>query len=171
MAWARVCAQGGERGHRGSDRPFLSPQYFKYEFPEGVDSVIVKVTSAMAFPCSVISIQDILVGLGGGTSIRVTRDARWGLTPPLPPQCPVYDLDNNVAFIGMYQTMTKKAAITVQVGTGLCCGAQPPEGVPAAWGSVGDPRLGSADPHFSPPCDGRRRRRISPATASTWWWW
>uniref|UniRef100_A0A8B9IMN2 SID1 transmembrane family member 2 n=1 Tax=Anser cygnoides TaxID=8845 RepID=A0A8B9IMN2_ANSCY len=69
------------------DVPF-SPQYFKYEFPEGVDSVIVKVTSAMAFPCSVISIQDIL--------------------------CPVYDLDNNVAFIGMYQTMTKKAAITVQ---------------------------------------------------------
>ncbi|NXK37107.1 SIDT2 protein, partial [Piprites chloris] len=64
------------------------PQYFKYKFPEGVDSVIVKVTSAMAFPCSVISIQDIL--------------------------CPVYDLDNNVAFIGMYQTMTKKAAITVQ---------------------------------------------------------
>lgn len=42
-----------------------------------------------------------------------------GLTAPLPPQCPVYDLDNNVAFIGMYQTMTKKAAITVQVGTGL----------------------------------------------------
>ncbi|XP_063274077.1 SID1 transmembrane family member 2 isoform X2 [Prinia subflava] len=64
------------------------PQYFKYEFPKDVDSVIVKVTSAMAFPCSVISIQDIL--------------------------CPVYDLDNNVAFIGMYQTMTKKAAITVQ---------------------------------------------------------
>uniref|UniRef100_A0A8C3RZF0 SID1 transmembrane family member 2 n=1 Tax=Chelydra serpentina TaxID=8475 RepID=A0A8C3RZF0_CHESE len=29
-------------------------------------------------------------------------------------RCPVYDLDNNVAFIGMYQTMTKKAAITVQ---------------------------------------------------------
>uniref|UniRef100_A0A8D1XFY9 SID1 transmembrane family member 2 n=1 Tax=Sus scrofa TaxID=9823 RepID=A0A8D1XFY9_PIG len=65
------------------------PQYFKYEFPEGVDSVIVKVTSNKAFPCSVISIQDVL--------------------------CPVYDLDNNVAFIGMYQTMTKKAAITVQM--------------------------------------------------------
>lgn len=32
-----------------------------------------------------------------------------------PFQCPVYDLDNNVAFIGMYQTMTKKGAITVQV--------------------------------------------------------
>lgn len=46
-----------------------------------------------------------------------------GLTAPLSPQCPVYDLDNNVAFIGMYQTMTKKAAITVQVGTGLCCEA------------------------------------------------
>ncbi|XP_069597538.1 SID1 transmembrane family member 2 isoform X2 [Ranitomeya imitator] len=64
------------------------PQYFKYVFPLEVDSVIVKVTSPSAFPCSVISIQDI--------------------------QCPVYDLDNNVAFIGMYQTMTKQAAITVQ---------------------------------------------------------
>uniref|UniRef100_A0A3B3ZUK6 SID1 transmembrane family, member 2 n=1 Tax=Periophthalmus magnuspinnatus TaxID=409849 RepID=A0A3B3ZUK6_9GOBI len=64
------------------------PQYFKYVFPEGVDTVIVKVTSDMNFPCSVMSIQDI--------------------------QCPVYDLDNNVAFIGMYQTITKKGAITVQ---------------------------------------------------------
>ncbi|XP_033486221.1 SID1 transmembrane family member 2 isoform X1 [Epinephelus lanceolatus] len=64
------------------------PQYFKYVFPDGVDTVIVKVNSDMAFPCSVMSIQDI--------------------------QCPVYDLDNNVAFIGMYQTMTKKGAITVQ---------------------------------------------------------
>ncbi|XP_066463098.1 SID1 transmembrane family member 2 isoform X2 [Eleutherodactylus coqui] len=64
------------------------PQYFKYAFPPEVDSVIVKVTSPSAFPCSVMSIQDI--------------------------QCPVYDLDNNVAFIGMYQTMTKQAAITVQ---------------------------------------------------------
>ncbi|XP_039681562.1 SID1 transmembrane family member 2 isoform X1 [Perca fluviatilis] len=64
------------------------PQYFKYVFPDGVDTVIVKVNSEMTFPCSVMSIQDI--------------------------QCPVYDLDNNVAFIGMYQTMTKKGAITVQ---------------------------------------------------------
>ncbi|KAK2846937.1 hypothetical protein Q5P01_009936 [Channa striata] len=64
------------------------PQYFKYVFPDGVDTVIVKVNSDMIFPCSVMSIQDI--------------------------QCPVYDLDNNVAFIGMYQTMTKKGAITVQ---------------------------------------------------------
>ncbi|XP_029373978.1 SID1 transmembrane family member 2 isoform X2 [Echeneis naucrates] len=64
------------------------PQYFKYVFPDGVDTVIVKVNSDMTFPCSVMSIQDI--------------------------QCPVYDLDNNVAFIGMYQTMTKKGAITVQ---------------------------------------------------------
>ncbi|CAG06460.1 unnamed protein product, partial [Tetraodon nigroviridis] len=64
------------------------PQYFKYIFPDGVDTVIVKVNSDMNFPCSVMSIQDI--------------------------QCPVYDLDNNVAFTGMYQTMTKKGAITVQ---------------------------------------------------------
>ncbi|XP_043086317.1 SID1 transmembrane family member 2 isoform X2 [Puntigrus tetrazona] len=64
------------------------PQFFKYVFPDGVDTVIVKVNSQKNFPCSVMSIQDI--------------------------QCPVYDLDNNVAFIGMYQTMTTTAAITVQ---------------------------------------------------------
>ncbi|XP_060744539.1 SID1 transmembrane family member 2 isoform X4 [Tachysurus vachellii] len=64
------------------------PQFFKYRFPDGVDTVIVKVNSEKNFPCSVMSVQDI--------------------------QCPVFDLDNNVAFIGMYQTMTKKAAITVQ---------------------------------------------------------
>ncbi|XP_056329386.1 SID1 transmembrane family member 2 isoform X4 [Danio aesculapii] len=64
------------------------PQFFKYAFPDGVDTVIVKVNSQKNFPCSVMSIQDI--------------------------QCPVYDLDNNVAFIGMYQTMTTRSAITVQ---------------------------------------------------------
>ncbi|XP_073671598.1 SID1 transmembrane family member 2 isoform X1 [Paramisgurnus dabryanus] len=64
------------------------PQFFKYVFPEGMDTVIVKVNSQKNFPCSVMSIQDI--------------------------QCPVYDLDNNVAFIGMYQTMTTTGAITVQ---------------------------------------------------------
>lgn len=57
--------------------PF-SPQYFKYEFPEEVDSVIVKVTSAMAFPCSVISIQDILVGVGSGSPVWGARGARRG---------------------------------------------------------------------------------------------
>ena len=45
----------------GLSPPSLCPQYFKYEFPEGVDSVIVKVASSTAFPCSVISIQDVLV--------------------------------------------------------------------------------------------------------------
>ncbi|KAI7800331.1 putative SID1 transmembrane family member 2 [Triplophysa rosa] len=64
------------------------PQFFKYVFPDGVDTVIVKINSQKNFPCSVMSIQDI--------------------------QCPVFDLDNNVAFIGMYQTMTTTAAITVQ---------------------------------------------------------
>lgn len=51
---------GGQRGQSRETGP-PCPQYFKYEFPEGVHSVIVKVTSAKAFPCSVISIQDVLV--------------------------------------------------------------------------------------------------------------
>ncbi|XP_015268384.1 PREDICTED: SID1 transmembrane family member 1 [Gekko japonicus] len=64
------------------------PQYFLYKFPPDVDSVIVKVVSVAVYPCSVVSIQDIV--------------------------CPVYDLDHNVEFNGVYQSMTKQAAITVQ---------------------------------------------------------
>ncbi|XP_068925989.1 SID1 transmembrane family member 1 isoform X5 [Petaurus breviceps papuanus] len=64
------------------------PQYFLYKFPKDVDSVIIKVVSEMVYPCSVVSVQDIV--------------------------CPVYDLDHNVEFNGVYQSMTKKAAITVQ---------------------------------------------------------
>ncbi|XP_043850765.1 SID1 transmembrane family member 1 isoform X2 [Dromiciops gliroides] len=64
------------------------PQYFLYKFPKDVDSVIIKVVSEMVYPCSVVSVQDIV--------------------------CPVYDLDHNVEFNGVYQSMTKKAAITIQ---------------------------------------------------------
>ncbi|XP_044107336.1 SID1 transmembrane family member 1 isoform X1 [Neovison vison] len=64
------------------------PQYFLYKFPDDVDSVIIKVQSEMAYPCSVVSVQNIM--------------------------CPVYDLDHNVEFNGVYQSMTKKAAITLQ---------------------------------------------------------
>uniref|UniRef100_A0A8C4M5U9 SID1 transmembrane family member 1 n=1 Tax=Equus asinus asinus TaxID=83772 RepID=A0A8C4M5U9_EQUAS len=64
------------------------PQYFLYKFPEDVDSVIIKVESEMAYPCSVVSVQNVM--------------------------CPVYDLDDNVEFNGVYQSMTKKAAITLQ---------------------------------------------------------
>uniref|UniRef100_A0A8B9SCE6 SID1 transmembrane family member 1 n=1 Tax=Apteryx owenii TaxID=8824 RepID=A0A8B9SCE6_APTOW len=64
------------------------PQYFLYKFPQDVDSVIIKVISDAVYPCSVVSVQDIV--------------------------CPVYDLDHNVEFNGVYQSMTKQAAITVQ---------------------------------------------------------
>uniref|UniRef100_A0A8B9G0F5 SID1 transmembrane family member 1 n=2 Tax=Amazona collaria TaxID=241587 RepID=A0A8B9G0F5_9PSIT len=64
------------------------PQYFLYRFPQDVDSVIIKVVSDAVYPCSVVSVQDIV--------------------------CPVYDLDHNVEFNGVYQSMTKQAAITVQ---------------------------------------------------------
>ncbi|XP_063999024.1 SID1 transmembrane family member 1 isoform X4 [Pogoniulus pusillus] len=63
-------------------------QYFLYKFPQDVDSVIIKVVSDAVYPCSVVSVQDIV--------------------------CPVYDLDHNVEFDGVYQSMTKQAAITVQ---------------------------------------------------------
>ncbi|XP_036075256.1 SID1 transmembrane family member 1 isoform X3 [Rousettus aegyptiacus] len=64
------------------------PQYFLYKFPEDVDSVIIKVVSEMTYPCAVVSVQNS--------------------------NCPVYDLDHNVEFDGVYQSMTKKAAITLQ---------------------------------------------------------
>lgn len=40
---------------------FFLLQFFKYRFPDGVDTVIVKVNSEKNFPCSVMSIQDIQV--------------------------------------------------------------------------------------------------------------
>lgn len=60
------CPKKGRRHQQGllkcfSSLSLLGPQYFKYEFPAGVDSAIIKVTSSTAFPCSVISVQDILV--------------------------------------------------------------------------------------------------------------
>ncbi|XP_019404079.1 PREDICTED: SID1 transmembrane family member 1 [Crocodylus porosus] len=64
------------------------PQYFLYKFPQDVDSVVIKVVSETVYPCSVVSVQDIV--------------------------CPVYDLDHNVEFNGVYQSMTKQAAITIQ---------------------------------------------------------
>lgn len=71
--------------------PSPCPQYFKYEFPEGVDSVIVKVTSSKAFPCSVISIQDVLVSglpsypppVGAGPPPRGDTARSLHLLPPL----------------------------------------------------------------------------------------
>ncbi|XP_064650536.1 SID1 transmembrane family member 1-like isoform X3 [Lineus longissimus] len=63
------------------------PKYFEYEFPPGINSVLIKVTSSDSL-CTVVSVQDI--------------------------HCPVFDLDRNVQFTGTYQTMTKTAALTVQ---------------------------------------------------------
>ncbi|XP_078464155.1 SID1 transmembrane family member 2-like isoform X3 [Lampetra planeri] len=69
------------------------PQYLLYEFRDGEDSVVVEVQARglrrnSTLPCSVLSVQDV--------------------------GCPVNDLDQNVDFSGVYQTMTSRAAITVQ---------------------------------------------------------
>ncbi|PKU33818.1 sid1 transmembrane family member hypothetical protein [Limosa lapponica baueri] len=72
-------------------RTYSYQEYFLYKFPQDVDSVIIKVVSDAVYPCSVVSVQDIV--------------------------CPVYDLDHNVEFNGVYQSMTKQAAITVQSST------------------------------------------------------
>lgn len=40
---------------------FSHSQYFLYKFPEDVDSVIIKVVSEKAYPCSVVSVQNIMV--------------------------------------------------------------------------------------------------------------
>lgn len=40
---------------------FFYSQYFLYKFPEDVDSVIIKVVSTLAYPCSVVSVQNIMV--------------------------------------------------------------------------------------------------------------
>ncbi|ESO93838.1 hypothetical protein LOTGIDRAFT_104472, partial [Lottia gigantea] len=66
------------------------PVYFMYTFPEDIASVLVTVDSEDT-ECMVVSIQDI--------------------------KCPVFDLDNSIEFQGKYQTMTKQAAIILNVST------------------------------------------------------
>lgn len=63
------------------------PQYYMFTFPIDIDSVIVKVDSDDV-KCMVLSIQDI--------------------------KCPVFDLDKDVEYSGVYQTVTKQGAITVE---------------------------------------------------------
>ncbi|XP_023227870.1 SID1 transmembrane family member 1-like isoform X3 [Centruroides sculpturatus] len=63
------------------------PQYFEYQFPPNVDVVLVHVTSDDD-QCMVVSVQDI--------------------------KCPIFDLDRNIEFRGLYQTMSRQAGITVQ---------------------------------------------------------
>eukprot|EP00058_Branchiostoma_floridae_P011692 XP_002597180.1 hypothetical protein BRAFLDRAFT_66308 [Branchiostoma floridae] len=75
----------------GQSRNFLvspsQPQYYAYKMPPDLDMVVVKVSSPSNL-CAVFSLQPI--------------------------KCPVYDLDRNIEFVGIYQTFMKKAAITVQ---------------------------------------------------------
>ncbi|XP_019630780.1 PREDICTED: SID1 transmembrane family member 1-like isoform X7 [Branchiostoma belcheri] len=75
----------------GQPRNFLvspsQPQYYAYKMPPDLDMVVVKVSSPNSL-CAVFSLQPI--------------------------KCPVYDLDRNIEFVGIYQTFMKKAAITVQ---------------------------------------------------------
>lgn len=75
----------------GQPRNFLvspsQPQYYAYKMPPDLDMVVVKVSSPNSL-CAVFSLQPI--------------------------KCPVYDLDRNIEFVGIYQTFMKKAAITVE---------------------------------------------------------
>ncbi|XP_060073124.1 SID1 transmembrane family member 1-like [Ylistrum balloti] len=63
------------------------PQYFMYTFPDNVDSVFVQAMSDSDL-CMILSVQDV--------------------------KCPVFDLDRDVEFAGVHQTMTKQAAITAE---------------------------------------------------------
>ncbi|XP_066279641.1 SID1 transmembrane family member 1-like isoform X5 [Branchiostoma lanceolatum] len=75
----------------GQSRNFLvspsQPMYYAYKMPSDLDMVVVKVSSPSNL-CAVFSLQPI--------------------------KCPVYDLDRNIEFVGIYQTFMQKAAITVQ---------------------------------------------------------
>lgn len=63
------------------------PQYYEMVFPDDTNALIVSARSDDDI-CAIMSIQKI--------------------------DCPVFDLDKNVQFTGIYQTMTRKAAITLR---------------------------------------------------------
>ncbi|KAK3698516.1 hypothetical protein QZH41_004027 [Actinostola sp. cb2023] len=75
----------GETSHFEVDP--AGPMYKVFHFAGSLNTVRVEATSDTDY-CAIISIQNT--------------------------QCPVYDLARNVEFTGYYQTITKKAAITVQ---------------------------------------------------------
>uniref|UniRef100_G1P210 SID1 transmembrane family member 1 n=1 Tax=Myotis lucifugus TaxID=59463 RepID=G1P210_MYOLU len=64
------------------------PQYFLYKFPEDVDSVIIKVVSKVAYPCSVVSVQNIM------------------------PPCQT--LNSNCSILGAHPSLDNKSAIKFQ---------------------------------------------------------
>nr|XP_058947925.1 SID1 transmembrane family member 1-like [Pocillopora verrucosa] len=64
------------------------PVYFLWRYPKEVDTVVIKAESKDYKLCAILSVQ--------GTT------------------CPVYDLARNVEFTGHFQTMTTKAAITLE---------------------------------------------------------
>ncbi|GFO22380.1 sid1 transmembrane family member 1 [Plakobranchus ocellatus] len=63
------------------------PKYYMYSFPEGVDHVVLRVTSESKM-CMTVSIQKI--------------------------KCPVFDLDTNVEFEGKYQTMSTHSTMLLK---------------------------------------------------------
>ena len=63
-----------------------SPIYFQVNLPLEVDSALIKFTSPDDI-CSILSVQNVT--------------------------CPVYDLDLNIKFEGIYQTVNKKAGLTL----------------------------------------------------------
>ncbi|PAV68837.1 hypothetical protein WR25_03558 [Diploscapter pachys] len=65
----------------------VEPVYFRYHIPEEVDSVLIHVDSNST-TCMYVSVQKI--------------------------NCPVFDLENNVVYRGLYQTMTTSASIAVE---------------------------------------------------------
>lgn len=64
-----------------------SPRYYKFEFPDDIESVIIKVNSD-SNECMILSIQK--------------------------PMCPVFDLESNIQFTGYWQTVTYKTGVTVE---------------------------------------------------------
>ncbi|RUS79414.1 hypothetical protein EGW08_012827 [Elysia chlorotica] len=63
------------------------PKYYMYYFPEGIDHVMLKVTSKSEM-CMTVSIQSI--------------------------KCPVFDLEMNIEYDGKYQTMSTQATMLLQ---------------------------------------------------------
>ncbi len=85
------------------------PYYVRYRMPDGIDSILVQ-TQAYDTKCLVMSLQPIGVG-HNYMPLLYTKIPNGRLIF----KCPVFDLDNNINFVGTYQTITTKGAIPVDV--------------------------------------------------------
>ena len=91
------------------------PKYFKFVFPESVSNVLLILTSPDDV-CMSVSIQNLSVNTHFYLSMS---NVCIKISSVLQFQCPVFDLDHDLKYEGIWQTMMNKTGMTISVSIGF----------------------------------------------------